>query len=161
MADGDDPPLLEDVLVLLGTRLTCNLELKEEGYVEQVLEAARRHLPPELLLVTSAADAVVAAARALDPRLLTGLVVGRKRDPAPTAAELAGRVQATGADYLVAHHVRAPIDVVEAAQLEGVRTLVWTVNEEEALRELLADDRVAGVITDYPRRAVALRDTRR
>ena len=44
-----------------------------------------------------------------------------------------------------------------AAEL-GTPPLVWTVNDDAMLRALLADDRVGGVFTDYPRRAVAIRD---
>lgn len=157
LADGDDPPRLDDVLTLFGRRLLCNLEVKEAGFVEEVVATAKRHLPPELLLVTSAVDAVVAAARVADPDLLTGLVVGRKRDPPPARDELAARIEATGAGLLVAHYERAPLDV--AAGL-GVPVYTWTVNDEAALRALLADERCDGVITDYPRRAVALRQLR-
>lgn len=161
VGDGDDPPLLEDVLGVLGRSLLCNLELKEDGYVEDVVAAARRHLPPERLLLTSAIDAVVAAARALDADLMTGLVIGRLRDPVPTAAEIAERAEATGAGYLCVRRTLLEHGALDVARALGTPPLVWTVNEEDELRELLADDRVAGVITDYPRRALALRGRRR
>ena len=157
VAAAGEAPSLDAVLDLLGHRLLCNLELKEDGYVEQVLEAAARRLPPELLLVTSAIDTVVATARSLDAKLAAGLVVGRKRDPPPTRDEIAARLRETGADHLIAHHERAPLDVAAG---HGVRVYAWTVNDEDDLRGVLADERWDGVITDYPRRAVALRQLR-
>lgn len=153
----DDPPRLEDVLTLLGHRLRCNLELKEAGYVEDVLAIAHRHLPPELILISSALDEVVAAVDGLDK----GLVIGRRRDPVPTPEEIARRVRATGAGYLCTSQMLLPHGVLDTARELGTPPLVWTVNEEDALRELLDDERVAGVFTDYPRRAIALRDRRR
>ena len=39
----------------------------------------------------------------------------------------------------------------------GYLALVWTVNGDADLARLLADERVAGVITDLPGRAVELR----
>jgi glycerophosphoryl diester phosphodiesterase len=158
---GDQPPALETVLELLGPSMLCNLELKEDGYVKEVLVAARRHLPPERLLVTSAIDAVVATARELDAGLRTGLVIGRLRDPRPTDAEIARRATATGAGYLCVRHSLIEHGVLDTARVLGCPPLVWTVNETGMLRELLADERVGAVITDYPRRAVALRGRRR
>lgn len=158
LADGDDPPLLETVLELLSRRLICNFELKEDGYVEEVLAVAERHLPPELILVSSAIDGAV---RAASPRATTGVVVGRKRDPIPSLEEVAARVRDTGARYLCTHHQLIAHGVLDWAAELGTPPLIWTVNDDAMLRELLSDDRVAGVFTDYPRRAVALRGTGR
>ena len=154
----DTAPLLEDVLTLLGTRLVCNLELKEDGYVEDVIEMAQRHLPPELVIVSSAIDSAVRTASA---HVTSGLVIGRKRDPTPTYEETARRVEAAGASYLCTHHSVIEHGVLDWAAELGTPPLVWTVNDEAMLRDLLHDDRVGGVFTDYPRRAVALRDTPR
>ena len=57
------------------------------------------------------------------------------------------------------HDVRAGL-LLGRAHAAGYDSLVWTVNDDRALRALLADDRVLGVVTDVPGRAVALRDTR-
>ena len=153
----DTAPRLEDVLTLLGTRLVCNLELKEDGYVPEVLEIAERHLPHEQIVVSSAIDSAVAAA---STHVTTGLVIGRKRDPTPTYEETARRVEASGASYLCTHFSVIEHGVLEWAARLGTPPLVWTVNEDDMLRDLLHDDRVGGVFTDYPRRAVALRQLR-
>lgn len=147
---GDDPPLLEEVLRVLGHRLVCNLELKEDGYVDEVLALARHHLPDELIIVSSAIDAAV---RAASPHVTTGVVIGRRRDPTPTRDESERRLAHTGATYLCSHFSVIPHGVLDW----GAPVLVWTVNDDAMLRELLADERVGGVFTDYPRRAVALR----
>jgi glycerophosphoryl diester phosphodiesterase len=42
----------------------------------------------------------------------------------------------------------------------GLESLVWTVNDGRPLRSLLADRRVAGVITDRPVKALTLRAER-
>ena len=154
----DRPPLLEDVLALLGRRLICNLELKEHGYVEEVLAIAGEQLSAEQLIVSSALDDAVRAASA---HVTTGVVIGRRRDPIPTRDEVARRVEDTGASYLCTHHQLIARGVLDWAADLGRPALVWTVNEDEMLGELLADERVAGVFTDYPRRAVAIRDTAR
>ena len=154
----DTAPLLEDVLTLLGRRLVCNLELKEDGYVEEVIALAQRHLPAELILVSSAIDGAV---RQASEHVTAGLVIGRKRDPTPTYEETARRIEACGAKYLCTHFSVIPHGVLDWAQRLGTSPLVWTVSEDGMLRDLLADDAVGGVFTDYPRKAVALRDRAR
>ena len=154
----DVAPPLEQVLELLGQRLVCNLELKEDGYVEEVIAVARRHLPPELILVSSAIDEAV---RQASEHVTAGLVIGRKRDPTPTYEETARRVEACGATYLCTHFSVIEHGVLDWAAELGTAPLVWTVNDDEMLRELLGDDRVGGVFTDYPRKAVAIRGTPR
>ena len=150
----DDPPLLEAVLDLLGTRLLCNLELKEDGYVAEILGMAMARLPADKLIVSSAIDDAVRVASA---HVTTGLVIGRKRDPTPTYEETARRVEACGAKYLCAHFTVIEHGLFDWAERLGTPPLIWTVNDDEMLRTLLHDDRVGGVFTDYPRRAVSLR----
>ena len=154
VGDHDDPPLLEAVLDLLGTRLLCNLELKEDGYVSEALSMAQARLPAEKLIVSSAIDEAV---RAASPHVTTGLVIGRKRDPTPTYEETARRVESSGAGYLCAHFTVVEHGLFDWAERLGTSPLIWTVNDDEMLRALLHDERVGGVFTDYPRRAVALR----
>lgn len=154
VTEQDDPPLLEAVLDLLGTRLLCNLELKEDGYVADILAMAQPRLPADKKIVSSAIDAAVRAASA---HVATGLVIGRKRDPTPTYEETARRVEACGAEYLCAHFSVIEHGLFDWAERLGTPALIWTVNDDEMLRALLRDDRVGGVFTDYPRRAVSLR----
>jgi glycerophosphoryl diester phosphodiesterase len=36
----------------------------------------------------------------------------------------------------------------------GLKTIVWTVNDEKDVRKFLKDERVLGIISDYPDKAV-------
>ena len=157
------PPSLHEVLELAQGRVGIDVELKEDGYIERVLALIGERFAPPEVIVTSFLDPVVTEVKRIEPAIRTGLLIGverpgqrlrsRRADLRPVA-----RAQACRADYLAPHHALARLGALARADAAGLPTLVWTVNRVEALRELIADERVAGVITNVPARALALRD---
>lgn len=127
----ESPPRLAGVLELCRGRIGIDVELKEPGYVPEVLSViAEQHV-----LVSSFHASVIREVRALAPHLPTGLVLDR------AAADDAG------ADYLVLERHLEPRSPC----------LMWTVNDQAGLERLLADPAVLGVITDAPQLALELR----
>ncbi len=146
------PGLVElgDLVAMAAGRIRLDVELKEPGHEQEVLEALTPR--PEGLLVTSFLPEVVAAVRELDPSVRTGLIVG----PWDDSADRFARADECGAQVLVPH-----LDLVDAALREealrrGRRLVVWTVNERELLERALADPAIGCVITDVPDLALAL-----
>lgn len=148
---GHLPPLLADVLELARGRIALDIELKEAGYVEQVLAAV-----PESgdLIVTSFIDRVLVTVERLRPDLRTGLLLGRR----PAELHALARAARCGADYVAPRFTLARIGLLKRAAAAGFPAIVWTVNRDGAIRGLLDDDRVAAIITDLPARALELRD---
>jgi glycerophosphoryl diester phosphodiesterase len=153
-----DPPLVSEIVELVDGRVPLDVELKEGGYVEEVLRLVRGTGEP---IVKSFIDAVVAQAR--EPGIRTALLlgIGRPRNPVRTrTSELfpIGRARACGADFVAPEVRLARLSVLRRAASAGFPTLVWTVNDDVRIGALLDDERVAGVITDVPARALQLRD---
>jgi glycerophosphoryl diester phosphodiesterase len=143
-------PLLGELLDAAAGMLLVDIELKEDGYVEEALELIARHLPPDGYVVTSFVAGVVAQVKRQRPDVRAGLLV------APRAArQAARRVRETGADFLLPHVSLLRSGVVDWAARQGMTSWVWTVNDESVMRALEADPRVAAVITDVPVRALA------
>lgn len=145
------PPRLEEVLALASDHIAIDVELKERGYVREVVPLLVR-FGLERCLLTSFHDEVVREAKHAAPALSTGLLVGSYRSfaqlfPAP-------RARRATADVLVVHHRLADAGVLRRA---GLPCLVWTVNDPRRLQRYLADPRVAGVITDVPHVALECR----
>jgi glycerophosphoryl diester phosphodiesterase len=160
---GRRPPLLREVLELAQGRIRLDVELKEDGYVERVLALVGERFAAPEVIVTSFLDAVVAEVKRVEPAFRTGLLLGVERPAQRLRARRAemrpvARAQACGADFLAPHHALARLGTLARADAAGLPTLVWTVNRAEPLRELIADRRVAGIITNVPARALALRD---
>jgi glycerophosphoryl diester phosphodiesterase len=164
-AAGVRPPLLAEVLGACAGRIMMDVELKEDGYVPEVMAALRAFLDSAAigagqLVVTSFLPAVVAQAKDALPEVKTGLLVGgaSARDiwsclRALRAVRIARQVRA---DYLAPHHGLAGCGVVRRAAAAGLSSLVWTVNDDEAIRRCAADPAVAAIITDEAARALAI-----
>jgi glycerophosphoryl diester phosphodiesterase len=146
------PPLLEDVLKLTKDRIALNLEVKEAGYVEETI-ALLRPFGLERFLLSSFLDEVVALAKALAPRLRTGLLVATGFRKALTT-----RLPASNADCLCLHHRLADAKALASIDTAGTTCVVWTVNAPRALDRYLIHPAVEGVITDRPALALERRD---
>jgi glycerophosphoryl diester phosphodiesterase len=156
LAAQPSPDLVElgDLVELAAGRIRLDIELKEAGYEQEVLEVLTPQ--PEGLLVTSFLPEVVTAIRGLDPTVRTGLIVG----PWDDSPDRFARADDCDAEVLVPH-----VDLLDdALRDEAVRRrrplVVWTVNSRDALARLIADPAVGCVITDVPDVALALRDER-
>ena len=68
-----------------------------------------------------------------------------------------GRVMASGADVAVVHQRLARTGVLAACRRRGIKTVVWTVNSDQALAGWLTTPSVDVLVTDRPARAIALR----
>jgi glycerophosphoryl diester phosphodiesterase len=153
-----DPPLVSELVELVAGRVPLDVELKEDGYVEDVLALLDVTDEP---IVKSFIDAVVAQARRPGLRTALLLGIGRPRNPVRTRlSELfpIGRARACGADFVAPEVRLAQLSVLRRAAAAGLPALVWTVNDDARIAALLRDPRVAGVITDAPERALRLRD---
>lgn len=160
-------PVVDEVMELVAGKLVAHLDLKETGHERELIDRAVALLGEEGLVVTTLEDRSVAAVTAARPRVRTVLSLGRDGEDIARGrlvrtriGELLPmrRVRACGAHGVAVHHRLARATVLREAARNRLFTMVWTVNEDAALRGFLGDPRVDVLITDRPRRAVALRD---
>jgi glycerophosphoryl diester phosphodiesterase len=160
-AAGVRPPLVAEVLRACAGRIRLDAELKEDGYVHDVMAVLRAGCDPAQTIVTSFLPSVVAQAKDAFPEFKTGLLVGdggsltnlaaRLRELYPV--ELARRARA---DYLAPHYRLAALGVVRRAAAAGMPCLLWTVNSPALIRRYATDPRVAAIITDVAAQAVPI-----
>jgi glycerophosphoryl diester phosphodiesterase len=144
-------PLLEDVLKRAAGRVRVDIELKEDGYVDQAMAVVQRHLTPGQYVVTSFNPRVLDQVRRHDPEAPTGLLLPPRRQ-----RDLARRIDMSGATFIAPHISLLGTRLVTWATGRGLALWVWTVNDRRLLRAALADPRVEAVITDEPERALVL-----
>jgi glycerophosphoryl diester phosphodiesterase len=164
---GYEVPRLARVLPLLAGRAGLHLDVKDPGSAAQAAEQALGGLGPDGVVLTTREQAVARMLARRFPDLQIGLAVGG--DLVESARFLAGRalrrgrsrldpVTATGASWAALHYRQAAAGLVARCRERGIRTLVWTVNDDRALSRWLACRDVDVVVTDRPARAVAVRD---
>jgi glycerophosphoryl diester phosphodiesterase len=154
-ATGHAPATIDGIARVAAGRTQLDVELKEAGYERDVLELLHRHVATNEFIITSFLEPAIAAAKESGVR--TGLLC--KAPFAP--ADLFAAVERCGADVLVLHIDLADEAVLQGAADRSLPVLVWTVNESSEMERCLLDPRIAGVITDEPDVAVALREDAR
>ncbi len=150
---GAEPALFSDILKLCVARVMLDIELKEDGYVGEVIEGIKAVSAEERVIVTSFLPNAIAQVKSFVPSIRTGLLIGagslkpylRTRIKELYPVELA---QSISADYIAPHYTLAKLGVIKRSSAAGIPCLVWTVNTEKEIRRLAADPGVAGIITD-------------
>ena len=150
---GFRPPLLEEVLAWAAGRIGLDVELKEDGYAEQLA------LPLEAfaaaggeLLVSSFIEPLLARLAELAPGLRLGLLIEH------SSMRAAERARAVGADTVLPAMGIVDEPLIAGLDAAGLELIPWDFMAAEHAA-LLADARVAGVITDDVHGALAVRAT--
>jgi glycerophosphoryl diester phosphodiesterase len=165
-AAGYPVPRVADVMASIAGKATGHLDLKDTGGEEQVVEMALDILGAGNFVVTTLEDRSVAAIKARFPAVTAALSLGRDLDEVPRSRRAATRIsellpmrrlRACRADWVAAHRRLAAAGVLAQCHRAGIKTMVWTVDEDVEMRRWLADRRVTVLITNRPADAVALR----
>jgi len=150
---GEKVPTLDEILEFARTAdVSLYLELKESqswGFEQSLVGAIRRSGEMNRAIIISFDPDSLAAVRRIEPTLMTGLLVDKP------ALALVEKTLAIGARQFLPRGDRVTPEMIAAAHQADLRVVVWTVNEIEDLRTVIAMD-VDGVITDYPDRLVQL-----
>ena len=160
-AAGVRPPLLDEVLRACAGRIKLDVELKEDGYVPDVMAVLKAITDPGEFVVTSFLPAAVADAKTAFPEVKTGLLIGGSAPWAGLPTRLrelypVGLARKVRADYLAPHYTLDRFGTVDRAAAAGLPSLLWTVNADSDIRAFAADPRVAAIITDHAARALAI-----
>ncbi len=160
-------PRVEDVMRLIAGKAIGHLDLKEIGDEHRVIEMALEILGAGNLVATTLEDVSVAAIKARFPSVPVALSLGRDLGEESWRTRLSARrrevyplsrIRDCGADWVAMHRRLALVGVLRQCHRHGIRTMIWTVNSDTMISRWLADPRVDVLVTDRPRRAVALRE---
>jgi glycerophosphoryl diester phosphodiesterase len=163
---GYEVPRMAELMQLLAGRAVGHVDLKETSCADVIVRHTVEALGPAGVIVTTGEGAVAAVLKRRFPAVPVGLTIGG--DVAETAAFTVRRLRARGpsrldrvvasrADVAVVYHRLARTGVLAECRRRGIKTMVWTVNGDQALTGWLASPNVDVLVTDRPARAIALR----
>ena len=139
---GFRPPLLEEVLAWASGRIGLDVELKEDGYAEQVVPLLEEFAAGGgELVITSFLDPLLMRVSQISPPLRLGLLLEF------TAMSAVQRAGAAGASVVLPQVRLADERLISAVAAAGLELIVWGFMAADHA-PLLADARVAAVITD-------------
>lgn len=154
---------VEEILDFAKGTIRIDVDIKERGYENELIELITKHFGMDEFIVTSFNDSSLETVKRNYPSVKAGLILGR---PQPTnylrtrISELfpMKRCNMARADFLVPHFRLLKFGFLNRAQRNNKPVYVWTVNDGKMISGLLNDQRVEAIITDRPDVAVALRN---
>lgn len=155
-------PTLSDVLSMTAGKIKLDIELKEAGYEEQVIDQVSQYITPEQFFISSFKDKCLARIKQLDSRITTGLLIKEDRfhTIALTRASvefLKKRLDKNHADFILPSSILVRFGFLNRANQLERPMIVWTINDIDMMSDLIESPAVRGIITDKPDHAVAIR----
>jgi len=132
-------PRLSQVLQRYGQRAFLDIELKVEDLESKVLAALHEYSPRQGYVVSSFLPEVVMEMEARNASVSIGIIC-------ENSSQLA-RWPELPADYVIAHHSLVDEKLVQEVRWAGLKIIVWTVNDPEAMLRF-AGWGVDGIISD-------------
>ncbi|POM24855.1 Glycerophosphoryl diester phosphodiesterase family protein [Actinomadura rubteroloni] len=152
-------PAVADAMEIIARGARGHLDLKEPGVEQETVGLAMEIFGPGRFVVTTRDAAVLRRVKNEFPDASTALSVGRGMLERGAAGDLAPlrAIRTSGADMVALNHRLARVGVLRQCARAGYPVMLWTVNAERLIRRFLRDPRVAVLVTDRPRTALALR----
>jgi glycerophosphoryl diester phosphodiesterase len=142
---GFNLPTAEEVLKWSRGRIKLDVELKEEGYEKEIVELLSGFFKEDQFVITSFHEPSLKIIKDSYPGIQVGLLLGKSKAPPWTRISEffpMKRCKKARADFLVAHFRLLKSGFLERARRSRKPVLVWTVNDEDMVWELLNDGRV-------------------
>ncbi len=160
-------PTVEDVVRLCKGKIDLDIELKVEGYEEEVIELVLSHLDHDGFIIKSFSDETVKSIKEYDPKIEAGLILGnlllsiedRENNVKTRISELfpKRRLRRCNADFVAPYYRLLKFFFIRRMENMGMDIYVWTVNDVEMMKSLMKKG-VEGIITDRPDLALELRE---
>jgi len=156
-------PTLDEVLKLAQGRIKLDIEVKEEGYEQEVVNFILEFLEEEEFVITSFNDNSLKIIKEVFPKIKTGLILGEPHPKNPFLTRISEffpfkRCRKINVDFIAPHWRLLKLGFLRRARKNKLPVFVWTVNETNLIKKLLSDTRIAGLVTDKIETAVQLKE---
>ena len=144
-------PTLEEVLELVGSRALLLIEAKTEEAADKAVAIIRAKRAQSRVVMQSFLGPAVRTVNRLDNRIPTAFLMTGGEAVLRRKTGVVKRVLKLGANALALKYTAATPDLVNMFLSRAMGIWVWTVDEEEDMREMI-EMGVGGIITNYPDR---------
>ncbi|MBR3537968.1 MAG: glycerophosphodiester phosphodiesterase [Eubacterium sp.] len=155
-------PLFEEVVKLCAGRIYMDIEIKEAGYEQELIDILHRYYKYTDYSIKSFEDPAVYHVKKLDPQITTGLLLGKdRRDVGYLLFRFkeifpVRRLRQAGCDFVSPYHFYATPFFIFRMHRHHYPVQVWTVNKEKHVRKFLKRG-VDEIITDKPDMGLVVR----
>jgi glycerophosphoryl diester phosphodiesterase len=152
-------PALVDVLEFCKNRILLDIELKEPGYEEQILQTVLGIMTSDHFIITSTYEMVLRKIKALYPIVRTGMIIGsRPRHQLLAKLYPKTTIRRTGADVVVVSRKLLKFGFLYTTRNLDLPVWIYTINDRKEMWKHITDERIGAVFTDRPDVGLFLRD---
>ncbi|HEY8444900.1 MAG TPA: glycerophosphodiester phosphodiesterase [Bacilli bacterium] len=154
-------PKLIDVLETFQNKVFMDIELKEEGYEEDIINIIKKYLRYDQFFIRSFVDRQLRKVKKIDSNIKTGLLLGVGKPRFGFLSRLFElfplfRIIRTRPDFVSPHYLLMKFGYTKRMHILRKPVIVWTVNDEKLIADFLLKKKVDGLITDYPDKALSI-----
>lgn len=153
-AIGYQIPLFVDVIKKFKGQTFFDIELKEYGYEEEVIQVITQILDYHEFCVRSFHDRSIKRIKKLDKNIIAGLLIGTDKPRFGFISRIFElfplfRVLNSRCDFVSPYYRLLILGYIKRMHILRKPVIAWTVNEEEVMRKLI-NKKIDGIVTDYP-----------
>ena len=156
-------PTLEQVLRSAKGKIQVDIDLKETGYENEVINILLAYFEYDDFIMKSFDRHVIKRIKEIDSKVYTGLLLGEEWTMSQFVNVLkesftGSSVIVDGADFLSPNYKIFEVGLMTKLSKMQLPIQVWTVNDDDLLRTLLRKD-IHSIVTDIPERAMEIRES--
>lgn len=160
--DGFVVPTLEETLKFCKGKIFLDIEFKEAGYEEEAISLILKYLSHNDFYVRSFKKKVIRTIKLFDKKVKTVLLLGVRKGKYFIVSRLSEffplfLIMYTKCDIISPSRYIFRFCYKQRMHLLGRPVLIWTVNNEDEMDNLINKKKVDGIITDFPDKALKIK----
>lgn len=140
--EGQQIPMVEEILEFGKDRTKFVLELKQDGVEDKVVSLLNKYDLLDDVYIVSFKPRRLKMIKELEPRLKMGLIILAAINPVKLTKDC-------GADFMAPYHKFISKSLIDNAKESGLYTFTWTVDEYSKAQSL-REKGVSGIVTNKP-----------
>lgn len=158
--DGFIVPLLVDVLIKFKGRILLDIEIKEEGYEQEIIDLILSILTINEFYIRSFSESTIKKVKEINKDIYAILLIGAEFPKYGIFSRFGeifpkAKIKRSNCDAVSPHYRLLLFGFVKRMHKKNIKVYVWTVNNEETMKKVYAK-KVDGIVTNYPDIAMKL-----
>lgn len=158
-------PLLENVLLKYKGKILLDIEIKEEGYEEEIIDLILKYLTISEFQIRSFSEKVIKRVKEICPDIYAILLIGAEKPKYGIFSRFGeifpkAKVRRSNCDAVSPHYRLVILGFVGRMHSLNKPVYVWTVNDEKIMEKIIFKAKADGIVTNYPDTALRISDKR-
>ncbi len=147
-------PLLIDVLKKYKGKILLDIEIKEEGYEEEIVREILSILDVNEFQIRSFSESVIKKIKMINSNIFTILLIGNQYVKWGILGRIPevfpkGKIKRSNCDAVSPNYRLLILGFIKRMHRINKPVFAWTVNNEKIMKKLLKR-KIDGIVTDYP-----------